>query len=113
LRRTNFSLTLNKAQDYKKLTTLLQTITASPQLLEEFVKKYDLGKTLGEIMSSLNIDKHKLEIPKAVQATMMPQEEAAPPPGPDMMSQVPEAGGISDMMGQMPAGNFAGPPGVQ
>lgn len=106
------SLTLSKAQDFRKLTTLLQTVSASPALMEEFVKKYDLGKTLGEIMTSLDIDKYKLEIPKAVQNTMSPQEGTAPPEqqGPDQMSQVPQAGAgsLQDMMNG--AGGGAGIP---
>lgn len=104
--------TLAKAQDFQKLTTLLQTIAASPVLMEEYIKKYDLGKTLGEIMTALNIDKHKLEIPVAVQRTMMPAEEGAPVQGqPDMMSQVPEAGGISAMAGpEIPHAAFPGSP---
>jgi hypothetical protein len=113
------TLTLAKAQEFQKLTTLLQTISASPQLMEEYMKKYDLGKTLGEIMSALNIDKHKLEIPLSVQMTM--QEQGAPGQGmdqpmeggPDMMSQVPEAGGISSMLGpDIPHTAFPGSPAI-
>jgi len=111
------TLTLSKAQDFRKLTTLLQTISASPQLMEEYVKKYDLGKTLGEIMTSLNIDKYKLEIPQEVQATMMPQEQAPEQGGPDMMSQVPSAasGSLQDMMGggaELPQTSFPGSPAI-
>lgn len=111
------TLTLSKAQDFRKLTTLLQTITASPQLMEEFVKKYDLGKTLGEIMTSLNIDKYKLEIPQEVQATMMPQEQAPEQGGPDTMSQVPSAasGSLQDLMGggaELPHTQFPGSPAI-
>lgn len=109
------SLTLAKAQDFRKITTLLQTIAASPQLMEEFMKKYDLGKTLGEIMTSLNIDKEKLEIPLAVQKTMEAPQEEAPPAGPDQMSQVPGAAtGNDSMQSQMssmlPQGDFAPTP---
>lgn len=96
------SLTLSKAQDFRKLTTLLQTISASPVLMEEFLKKYDLGKTLGEIMTALDIDKHKLEIPEAVQSTMQPQPGMEQEQGgPDMMSQVPQggAGTLADIFG--------------
>lgn len=104
--------TLAKAQDFQKLTTLLQTIAASPVLMEEYVKKYDLGKTLGEIMSALNIDKHKLEIPAAVQATMQEGQSAGQPMegGPDMLSQVPAAGNISDMGPAIPYTQFPGSP---
>lgn len=97
------SLTLSKAQDFRKLTTLLQTISASPMLMEEYLKKYDLGKTLGEIMTALNIDKYKLEIPQAQQATMAggAQEPAPEQGGPDQMSQVPQAGAgsLADIFG--------------
>lgn len=111
------SLTLSKAQDFRKLTTLLQTISASPMLMEEFLKKYDLGKTLGEIMTSLDIDKSKLEIPQAVQNTMAPPEQGAPEqPGADMMSQVPQAGAgsLQDLMGgpQLPQTEFPGSPAI-
>lgn len=105
--------TLAKAQDFQKLTTLLQTIASSPVLMEEYLKKYDLGKTLGEIMSALNIDKHKLEIPKAVQMTMQDQGmDSGPVMGePQMMSQVPSAGGISEMAGpDIPFTEFPGSP---
>lgn len=105
---------LGKAQDFHKLTTLLQTIAGSPVLMEEYVKKYDLGKTLGEVMTALDIDKHKLEIPLAVQRTMQapPEQQGAPVEGqPDQMSQVPDAGGISAMAGpELPHAAFPGSP---
>lgn len=95
------SLTLSKSQDFRKYSTLLQTIAASPPLLEEFMKKYSLGMFLGEIMTSLDIDKHKLEIPQAVQATMQAPSDAGPEAQPDDMSQVPQAGAgsLADMFG--------------
>lgn len=108
------SLTLSKAQDFRKLTTLLQTVGSSEILLEEFAKKYDFGKLLGEVMTALDIDKHKIEIPKAVQQTMETPEEAPPMQGPDMMSQVPQAGAgsLADMLGgpQIPRSEFPGSP---
>lgn len=86
------TLTLSKTEDFRKVTTLLQTISASPPLMEAYAQKYDITKTLEEIMTSLNIDKYKLEIPQAVQNTMMaPPEAAQEPTGPDAMSQVPSA----------------------
>jgi hypothetical protein len=97
--------TLGKAQDFRKLTTLLQTVASSPQLLEEYLKKYDLGKTLGEVMTALDIDKHKLEIPEAVQRTMQ-EPQGEPTPQPDQMSQVPQAGAMSDMMGASTPGGI-------
>lgn len=96
--------TLAKAQDFRKLTTLLQTIAASPQLMEEYLKKYDLGKTLGEIMTALDIDKYKLEIPEAVQRTMQPQgqEQGQPEQQPNQMSQVGQPQSVSQQMGGGP-----------
>jgi hypothetical protein len=92
--------TLGKAQDFQKLTTLLQTVASSPILMEEFFKKYDLGKLLGEIMTALDIDKHKLEIPQSVQNTMMEQapQEEAPVEGPQDMSQVQSAGSVNEFL---------------
>lgn len=90
--------TLGKAQDFQKLTTLLQTVASAPVLLEEFLKKYDLGKLLGEIMTALDIDKHKLEIPEAVQRTMAAPPQGGPETAPQDMSQVPEAGSLNEYM---------------
>jgi len=114
------TMTLARAQDYTKLTTLLQTISASPPLMEAFSQKYDLTKYLEEVMTSLSIDKYKLEHPKAVQATMKPGEEEQPmDPGnqgqPDTMSQVPGPdmqGAMQEMMGtpSFPQADFPGSP---
>jgi len=57
------SQTLAKAQDFRRLTTLLQTITSSELLTEQFIGKYDMGKLLGEIMTSLDVDKNKISLP--------------------------------------------------
>lgn len=89
--------TLGKAQDFQKLTTMLQTVASSPVLMEEFSKQYSFTKLLSEIMTALDIDKYKLEIPEAEQRTMQAAPEGAPEPQPDQMSQVPEAAGIQDM----------------
>lgn len=107
--------TLNKAQDYQKMVTLLQTVSASPMLMEEYLKKYDLGRTLGEIMTSLDIDKHKLEIPQAVQMTMQQPEGGQITPDQNAMSQVPQPGGtMADLMGiaqpGIPEAAFPGSP---
>jgi len=108
------TLTLSKAQDFRKLMTLLQTVSGSPALMEEFIKKYDLGKTLGEIMTALDIDKSKLEIPVAHQMTMQTPEGPPQEGQPDQMSQVTQAGAgsLADLMGQpqMPQSEFPGSP---
>lgn len=109
------SQTLAKAQDFRKFTTLLQTIGSSDVLIEQFVAKYDFGKLLGEIMTSLSIDKHKLVIPNQPQA--QPSQggqptEAAPGTGPNTdMSQVaaPGAESMSALFqGGMPGTDFGG-----
>lgn len=108
------SLTLARAQEFQRLTQLLQIVASSPQLMEEFARKYSFTKVLGEIMSALNIDKYKLEIPPAEQATMADPEQGAPEMGgPDMNSQTPQAGGqsIADLMGPtVSQTNFPGSP---
>lgn len=108
------SLTLSKSQDFRKYQTFLQTLAAAPMFMEEYLKRYDLGMLLGEIMTSLNLDKHKLEVPEAVQATMRQPQGGAPEQGPDMMSQQPQAssGTLADMMGtpQFPQTQFPGSP---
>lgn len=107
--------TLGKAQDFQKLTTLLQTVGSSPILMEEFFKKYDLGRLLGEIMTALDIDKHKLEIPQAVQNTMTAPEQGAPVAGPQDMSQIQSGASVNDYLSGMqtpgiPQTSFPGSP---
>jgi len=101
------SMTLSKAQDFRKLTTLLQTVAGSEVLLEEFVKKYDFSKVLGEIMTSLDIDKSKMELPEIKQARMGGAEMGGQVPQPNQMSQTPGAGSgsLADI--------FAGGPAMQ
>lgn len=107
------SLTLSKANDFRKYTTLLQTVFSNPALTELFMQKYDPAKMLGEIMTSLDIDKAKIELPKPVQDTMM-EPEGAPVEGPDMNSQTPQAGAgsLGDLLGQpgLPQSQFPGSP---
>lgn len=103
------SMTLSKNADFRKLTTLLQTIGASEVMIEEFIKRYDFGKLLGEIMTALDINKKKIEIDKS-QQQQAPMQQAPMPGGqPNQMSQVPQAGGgsLADIFGQP---NFPGSP---
>lgn len=62
------SMTLNKIQDFRKIQSLLQSIGASPQMMQEFMRKYSMTKLLGEIIKSLDIDEDKI--------VMDPQEKA-------------------------------------
>jgi hypothetical protein len=96
------SMILNRMKDYKKLTSLLQTIGGVQPLTEEYIKKYDFGKLLEEIMKSLDIDPAKLEVPQEEQAAMQGQQgggAGAAPAGPDVMSQTPQAAGMSNDFG--------------
>lgn len=114
------SQTLSKAQDFRKLTTLLQTIGNSDVLIEAFVSGFDFKKLLGEIMSSLDIDKHKLAIPVPLGGPTESLERQAEgqggPEGPGMgpnndMSQIaaPRAETLSALFqGGVPQTNFGG-----
>lgn len=88
------SETLNKMKSFKALTALLQSIGSSEVLIEEFVKKYDFGRLLDQLMKSLDIDTATLEIPKVEQMAMQMQAGAMQPgatqPGttPNMQSQI-------------------------
>lgn len=101
--------TLSKAQDFRKLTTLLQSIGSSDILIEEFIKKYDFGKLLGEIMTSLDIDKAKIK-------QDMPQEGAQTPQLPGQPNQdfagtaPPPQAGMADIFGNagIPQTQFPG-----
>jgi molybdopterin-binding protein len=114
------SLTLRRQADFRKWTTLLQTVSASPTLTEAFLKEnYDFGKLLGEIMTAIDINKSKIRgvdkqaAPQGPQA--MQQPGGAPGAAPNMMSQVPQAaagpapGGLSSAF----TGNQMGMPSSQ
>jgi len=56
------SQTLSKIKDFRKLTTVMQTIATSDVLSEEFAKEYSFAKFLGEIIRSLDIDEDKIKL---------------------------------------------------
>lgn len=66
--------TLNKINDYRKITTLLQTISASPELMQAFTRKFDMTKLLDEIIRNLDIDTNKIAIDQSEQAPMNPAQ---------------------------------------
>ena len=71
--------TLNKQKDFTKLQSLLQTVSSSPVLMEEFSKTYDFNKLLGEIITSLDINKFKIESDdKPVPGFQFPASRATP-----------------------------------
>lgn len=90
------SLTVNQKMEYQKFMTLLQSVGASPLFQEPFLKQYDPGKLLGEIIGTLGIDKKKI----------MLDQPTAPPPGPANIGQPGQPGapqgGQPDMMSQVP-----------
>jgi len=63
------SKTLAKMKDYRKVTAFLQTISASPLLVQEFSAKYSMGKLMEEILRSLDVNTERLK--------MDPQEQMA------------------------------------
>lgn len=101
------SLLLSKMKDFKKLTTLLQTIVGNQSLTEEFIKQYDFGNVLTEIMKALDVDVEKLKVDPAEAAAMKNAQaggQGSAPPGPDMQSQIPQ------MANQPMDGSAAGGP---
>lgn len=88
------SRTLNKVKDFRKLTSLLQTIGSSEVLIEEFIKKYSFEKFLGEIMDSLDINTDKIKHDEVDQMLNMMGNAGGMPPVqgmPDMQSNIPQA----------------------
>lgn len=93
------SLTLRRQADFRKWTTLLQVIGASPVLTEAFLKEgYSFGKLLGEIITAIDVNKTKIKDDSAGEGQLpapqapgpaMEQPGGAPGAQPDMMSQVP------------------------
>lgn len=95
--------TLNKQKDFTKLQSLLQTISSSPTLMEEFTKTYDFGKLLGEIITSLDINKFKIEhddplpgSPNAPEANGAPQAQQGQGAQENAQSQIPQAGSANN-----------------
>lgn len=82
------SMTLNRLNDFRKLTTLLQTIGGSDFLMQAFAQKFDMSKFLDEIVTSLNVDTDKIK--NSGQAVQPPTEGG----GVDM-SKTPSAANLS------------------
>lgn len=100
------SLTLRRQGDYRKWTTLLQTIGASEMLIEAFLQKYSFEKLLGEIMTAIDLNKSKIQAANIngdgggqqqppqpqMPGGAMAQPGGAPGASPNMMSQQPQSG---------------------
>lgn len=81
--------TLNKIKDFKKLTSLLQTIAGNPTLAEEFAKKNDYAKLLDEIMKALDINVDKIKHGEEDEIMNgLGGDAGAATQGPDMNSQM-------------------------
>lgn len=113
------SRTLKKMEDYRKLTTMLQTVSGIPTLQEAFTKKYDFTKLLQKIMESLDVDVDEISNDEADQAMNdaanavpgpagAPQEPgASSPSGPDLQSQLPQIASLGQGdVSQIPQTNF-------
>ncbi|HUR99065.1 MAG TPA: hypothetical protein VMZ26_13445 [Pyrinomonadaceae bacterium] len=109
--------TINKIKDYRKQTALLQTVGSSPVLMEEFSKKYDLGKLLGEIVKALDVNEDKIKLDES--DDLMGQlaegggEAAAGSPVqglPDQQSQIPQMANLSpeSSLSAIPTTQFSG-----
>lgn len=99
--------TLNKIKDFRKLTTLLQTIAQAPSLMDAFMKRYDPTRLLGQIMKSLDIDEDQIKLDEVDQLMGQMQTSGAGaqgvPNGPDVMSQVPQAAAQGPEASTMPS----------
>ena len=90
------SKTLRRQADFRKWTTLLQIVGGSEVLIEAFLARYSFEKLMGEIMTSIDIDKSKIEQDQQTRAqnnvgaaASISQPGGAPGALPDMMSQTP------------------------
>jgi hypothetical protein len=95
------SYVLNKTKDFRRVTTFMQTVAGNPALAQEFSREYSWAKLLGEIMEILDIDPDKLKLDEADRAENAIGGGApggsggpggAPVAGPNVMSQIPQAG---------------------
>lgn len=88
--------TLNKIKDFKKLTSLLQTISGNPTLAEEFAKKNDYGKLLDEIMKALDINVDKIKHGEEEQIMSGLGENGPAASAPDEQSQMTQMSATTD-----------------
>lgn len=111
--------TLNKINDFRKITAMLQTISGSQILSQAFAQKYDFTKLLDEILRSLDVDTKKIEIdqqpqqgfnPDMIQSMISRLGGQSQPQGPNQQSQIPQAAtGPEDQGGmQIPRGQILG-----
>lgn len=89
---------LGKMKDFKKLTSLMQTVFSSDILAQEFLKQYSPTKFLNEIVKSLDINVDKIKVSEAEKLALQagnpqaPGQAQAGVQGPNVQSQIPQAG---------------------
>jgi len=103
------SSAINKIQDFRKLTGLMQTIGGVPELNQEFRKKYSWAKMMGEIIKALDIDEEKIlatdqekgqaeedrKFAKKIETAKATGGGGGEGGSPDTLSQIPKTDGAS------------------
>jgi len=106
------SRTLSKLKDFRKLTAFLQTLATNPLFVQEFLKRFSIGKLFGEIGRALDIATERIQ-PDSLDAN---PAEALPAAGvPNAQSQIPQASAGTDgtIESQIPRGDFPPSPAVE
>jgi len=105
---------LKKGKMFQNMSILLQTVSSSEILLEAFAQKYDFSKLLEEMVTALDISKHKIRHDVQPGA---PGPEGGPSVAdegtqPDANSQIPQAASLGDVLGgsPVPTTEFPGSP---
>mgnify|MGYP000178485966 CR=1 FL=1 len=95
------SMVMNKINDFRKITTLLQTISSDPNLLQAFMQQMSMGKLLTEIIKTLDIDIDKIKNDGTEPQMINPQDQGGGSQG--APSQIPQAGAQrgGDLMSQL------------
>lgn len=104
------SSVLSRMRDFRKLTSLLQTISTSDLFIEAFLKQYSPQKFLDELMRSLDINTKRIKVSEEEAIAL---QQSAPAPmagttGPNMQSNIPQAstGGNESVESRIPRANF-------
>lgn len=98
--------TQNKMKDFRKITTFMQTVAASPTLMDEFTKENDPAKLLKQIMKSLDIDPEQIKLDDMEKLmAQMGGAQGAPQGAPNGMSQVAPASAIPPQGAQQAGAN--------
>jgi hypothetical protein len=96
--------TIKRVEDFRKLTTVLQSVGSNPLLMEEFQRKYSFSKLLEQIFRSLNYDSSRIEHDEDEKALQEAESGLAQSQGaPDQMSQVAAPDGQASAVPRAPA----------